>query len=167
MRRLILSSFVLLLLIAIGCKTKLTGPEPPVIYSGITNTGPDSPDPIGNIDPDDWYYPKDSTAQAYFYVRPAFPNPTGGWATLRYNLPTDETVKIWLDDPILKRTTILVNTLKRAGNYSISIDPSYHDSTLSHTRPDGIFRLFIQVTSNTKYPIVHGDILYISSKIRF
>ena len=154
---------ILITTLLIGCKSNSTEPNYNEKYTGITNTGPDGPTPIGNVDVDDWYYSnKDSVFDNHikfsFKVYPAYPNPTNRYFTLMFQLPKDDSVKIWLDDPGMNKSSILLNSFRPAGIYSIKIDLLYGDSLLS--RPNSISRLYIDVESNNSYPKVHGDVQY-------
>ncbi len=130
------------------------------IYSGITETAPDSPTPIGNIDPDDWLYPPPDTGIVHtpllYAAWPAFPNPTNRYTTFNYAVPKYDSVVVWIDDKPENKKTTLVSGYRNAGVYSIQVDLLYGNGTLN--RKEGIIRLFFSVPSNPSFKTVHGDI---------
>jgi hypothetical protein len=100
-------------------------------FTGITETGPDGPEPIGNIDPDDWllqfdYSPNDTTpAVLSLSVDPVYPNPTQRFTTLSFAIPTSDSVVIWLEDKPEGKDTILLSSKLKAGIYTLLIDLFY------------------------------------------
>ncbi len=132
------------------------------IYSGITETAPDSPTPIGNIDPDDWLIPPLDTGIVHiptgYGAWPVFPNPVNRFTTFQFSVPQSDSVVIWIDDRPQNKKTILVSEFKTAGLYRLQIDLLYGDSLL--VRKEGIIRLFFSIPSNANFKTVHGDIQF-------
>jgi len=147
----IIMIFVLLIL---SCSETPTEPE--IKYSGITETSSAGPEPIGNIDPDDWYYhPTSINEPVQYSVAPAYPNPATRGSTLSFVLPQLDTIKIWIHDPMRNKEAILFDQEFTSGYYSINLDFQYGDSTL--TPIEGIVRVFIKF-NNKEIPLIHGDI---------
>lgn len=155
----------LLLLISIilfyGC-AETVPTEAEVIYSGITETNRNSPIPIGNVDEDDWrYIPHNGsvTSMPVFYsVAPAYPNPTEREATLQITIPKNDSVNIWIDNPMLgTEYKILDKTKMVAGSYDVKIDLLNGDS--DSNCENGIARVFIQFLGNDTLSTIHGDIM--------
>ena len=160
MKVVILFYSTLLFLLFISCDDN--GIENSEVYSGITETASDSPDPIGNIDPDDWLVPPPDTGIVHipmvYAAWPAFPNPANRFTTFQFAVPQSDSVVIWIDDRPQNKITTLVSEYKTAGLYSIQIDLLYGDSSL--VRKEGIIRLFFSIPSNTNFKTVHGDIQF-------
>ncbi len=159
-----LNSIIIISLILIfsGCK-KENPVEVDNSFYGITETNVNG-DLIGNIDSDDWlpqfnYSPNDTTpAIVVFSVKPAYPNPTERFTTVSFSLPTNDSVKVWLEDrPEGKDTTILSSYLI-AGQYQLLIDLNYGNDLLN--RKEGLLRLHIEVPTRKVIPKVHGDVEY-------
>jgi hypothetical protein len=147
------------MLLLISCND--TSVDPELDYNGITETNDSGPEPIGNIDKDDWLEQYDLIRDGIsiplsYAVYPAYPNPTTRFSKLRFALPKSDSVLIILDDKAInKRTTIFTQKLA-AGIHEITIDLFYGDPEMK--REEGIVRLFFQIPTLKTFPQVHGDI---------
>ena len=135
--------------------------DPSKIYLGITETGPAGPEPIGNIDHDDWleqfdYSVVDGTIPLSYSVSPAYPNPTTRYCNLRFAVPMSDSVVIILDDRALDKTTTILSERLNPGTYNILIDLNYGDDFL--IRDESIVRLYFYIPTISVFPEVHGDI---------
>lgn len=143
--------------------------EPAKNYTGITRTSEASPDPIGEVDPDDWYYstdtsdtvPSDSLGPvdvlpAKLSVYPAYPNPTTRYTRIRISLPQQDSVKVWINDPMSNKETVIVNRTLNAGVYEFQVDLNYGEDNF--IRKPGIVRAFIDFINISDVPLIHGDI---------
>lgn len=142
-----------------GCKKELIAPlmtsDP---YSGITETGPDSPDPIGIYDPNDWKSPpSDSAGGLSLKVYPAYPNPTNGKFKFLFALPVDDSVIIYIDDWPNGKTIPILKNLLSAGLFEIEIDLNNGYENIQ--RKEGIVRLFFYARGKLSYS-TFGDIEY-------
>ncbi len=154
--------FVVLLFIAslfISCKDSLVDTE--LVYSGITETNENGPNPIGKIDKEDWLEQYDLVLnEGYlpvsYAVYPAYPNPTTRFSKVRFALPRQDSVVIVVDDKALNRKTIILSQKLNAGIHEVTIDFLYGDSKLK--REEGIARVFFQIPTLKTFPNVHGDI---------
>jgi len=126
-------------------------------YTGITRTGPDDPTPLGIIDPDDWYFNPDSSAiYNSFIVFPAYPNPSCNHTILTIRLPRATYTKIWMDNPMVDKETILLDRLLEAGGHAIQVNLLVGDN--NDLLVEGIVRVFFEFDSLKTYPLLHGDI---------
>ncbi len=135
--------------------------EPESKYSGITHTGEGGPEPIGEVDPDDWFYGNDSTISgisipAGYCVWPAYPNPTARYTTIKIALTRQDSVKVWIDDPMSNKKTVIVNRNLLAGVHEFLVDLNYGDDNF--VRKTGIVRVFFDFFSISDIPLIHGDI---------
>lgn len=158
----ILKVFLIILLLFLMNNCSEDNPiEPEKKYSGITRTSSASPDPIGEIDPDDWYYEPDTSSSGTsipmkLSVFPAYPNPTTRYTTIRIATPQQDSIKIWIDDPMSSKQTIIVNKVLYAGVYEFQVDLNYGDDNFD--RKTGIVRAFVDFTNVKDLPVIHGDI---------
>jgi len=133
----------LFLLIIVGCKTKINEPiiskDP---YTGITETGSDSPDIIGNFDPDDWKFPAD-TNKISLKIFPAYPNPTNGIFNFAFQIPQMDSISIYIDDWPNNRIIQIKNNWMNAGSYYITINLKTGFENIQ--RKEGIVRLFFKM----------------------
>ena len=154
----IIMIFVLLIL---SCSETPTEPE--IKYSGITETSSAGPEPIGNIDPDDWYYhPTSINEPVQFSVAPAYPNPANRYTTLHFTIPKVDSVKVWLHDPMRDKEVILINQHLHAGTYEMQIDLLCLIDTTENCEnysnlKEGIVRVFVDFNEED-IPLIHGDI---------
>ena len=130
-------------------------------YSGITRTSADNPEPVGEIDPDDWYYQPDTSAGGVtipttYSVWPAYPNPTTRYTTVRFSMPQLGKIKIWIDDPMANKETIILDDTYSPGIHEKTIDLFYGND--NYDRKEGIIRAFIDFISASEIPLIHGDI---------
>lgn len=135
--------------------------EPVKNYTGITRTSEVSPEPIGEIDPDDWYYEPDTSGSGNVIpmklsVFPAYPNPTTRFTRIRIAIPQQDSVKVWIDDPMSNKETVIVNHKLNAGVYEFQVDLNYGDDNF--IRKPGIVRAFIDFINISDVPLIHGDI---------
>jgi len=148
--------FITIAVILISCKDTTTGPEP---FSGITETGDISPEPIGNVDPDDWKCISDCPKPgepdtssymlpAYTCPSPAYPNPATRTCTFYYSLATKDSVVVTLNDKPEHVIMTLVAQKQLAGWYSVSID-------LSGLEPK-IYRLYF-IVIRPPYLVYHME----------
>jgi hypothetical protein len=129
-------------------------------YTGITPTG-EAGELLGTVDPDDWYYIRDTSSAgtslpSKYAVHAAYPNPTKRYSKFKISLPKTDSVKIWIDDPMANKETVIINTKLYAGLYSIKIDLFYGDD--KYKRNPGIVRVFVDFINVGDIPIIHGDI---------
>ncbi|MGD8778054.1 MAG: hypothetical protein PVH88_03740 [Ignavibacteria bacterium] len=133
-------------------------------FTGITETGPEGPKAIGNIDPDDWllqfnYSPNDTIPPIHsFYVNPVYPNPTQRFTTLSFGIPTSDSIVVWLEDKPEGKDVTLLSSYLIAGQYQLLIDLYYGNN--SYDRKEGLVRLHLEVPTRKVIPKVHGDIEY-------
>lgn len=131
------------------------------LFLGITETGEDGPGKIGNVDPTDWlerfnYFTKDSVIGRYsISIPPASPNPTTRYTTLRYLIPANDSIKIWLED-VFGNHTLIKTEYMLAGKFDEKIDLLYDKN--GHERKAGIYRLYFSVVTRPEVPLVKGDI---------
>jgi hypothetical protein len=160
MKRLVIIPLFLISIIAIISCSDINSPIKK-IFSGITETGQDGPEPIGNIDTTDWllrfdYNTNDSSLSRYtISVPPAFPNPTTRYTTLRYMLPTIDSIKIWLEDEFGNKS-ILKSEYVLAGVHNEKIDLLFDKE--GNERNNGIYRIYFKVVTRPKVPLVKGDV---------
>ena len=151
---------ILLMMLFYSCSDNKNNPiESSDIYSGITVTGPESPEPIGTIDPDDWLIPTVihiPLGPSEYAVRPAYPNPTSRFTSIEYTVPTQDSVYIWIDDRPENKKVIIVSEYQAVGWYSVKIDLLYGSDSIK--RKEGIIRLFFSFPNNLNFKTVHGDI---------
>ncbi|MFA5806233.1 MAG: hypothetical protein WC879_16475 [Melioribacteraceae bacterium] len=100
------------MLLIISCKDSSVEPE--LVYSGITVTNESGPEPIGNIDLDDWlqqwdYVDDIDLIPTSYTVYPAYANPTKRFSKLRFALAKSDSVVIVLDDKDLNRKTTVLS----------------------------------------------------------
>lgn len=125
-------------------------------YTGITVTGPDSPDPIGIIDINDWL----PISELNFKVLPAYPNPASVSCSIRFSLSQSDSVQILIDDHPINRLKILADKLFNAGTYSFEIDFLYNGEFSTSKRSEGIARIFFKVFHNQKIYQTFGDVKF-------
>ena len=92
--------------------------------TGITETNETGPDPIGNIDENDWCPPQQSigpggTISEEDGMRPAYPNPTKNSTQLGYQIVQSTQVKLQIinKDKVIVR--LLVDAIQPAGSYTV------------------------------------------------
>jgi len=134
--------------------------EPGENYTGITQTDA-AGNQIGEIDMDDWYYEPDTSDQGIgiplkFSVFPAYPNPTTRYTSIIIATPEYDSVKVWIDDPMSNKQTVIVNRALSAGVHKIKIDLYYGDD--NYESQTGIVRAFIDFVNIADLPLIHGDI---------
>lgn len=86
--------------------------------TGITETDETGPEPIGNIDENDWC----SNLQDGWALLPAYPNPATENVSFRYNLAFTFRVKLQIINKDKKVVRLLVDGLQQAGNYAVRWD---------------------------------------------
>lgn len=146
----------------ISCKDSVLTDED-LAFKGITETN-EKGELIGAVDNEDWleqwnYPDKDSNGNMIpvtYSVKPAYSNPTARFTTLRYAVPFNDSVHIVLDDRIMNKSTVLLSKKIRAGYYELKIDLKYGNPEL--VREDGLVRLYYQIPTQKKFPLVYGDI---------
>lgn len=166
MKKYLLLTVVCFAAVIISCKETVETEED-LTFKGITETN-ENGELIGEKDSGDWleqwnYQVKDSGGSyiPFIYsVKPAYPNPTKRFATLRYSVPFDDSVHIELDDIVMNKKTVLLSKKIKAGYYSLYIDLKYGNPEL--VRKDGLVRLYFRVPTKEKFPLVYGDIKVIS-----
>ena len=151
--------FILLLIFTIititGCtEEKSTEPESKNTFTGITETSQFGPDPIGNIDEDDWK-PIDEIG---FKIFPAYPNPTDYRFVIRFSLQESATVKIVLDDKPMNIANTITNRKYPEGVSQLYVDALY--GSPEQIRNEGIMRVYITVTTEDKEYSTYGDVEY-------
>lgn len=130
-------------------------------FSGITETSENSPDPIGNIDSTDWlprfdYLTNDSSLGVYtISVKPAFPNPTARFTTIRYSIPAKDSIVIWIEDKYGNKS-IVKSEYVLAGLFDEKIDLLYDNN--GNTRSPDIYRIFFKVITRKEVPLIKGDV---------
>lgn len=151
--KIIFLMFLVIILICFGCSEEDNPTEPTKKYSGITRTGLDNSTPIGEIDTNDWYFNK---GEQWVEVFPAFPNPTKRYSYIHFTLKKQTYLKIWIDDPIAQKDTLIRNGIFHAGSYMGHLDFFYGDDNF--IRKDGIVRVFFSFDSLPNIPLIYGDI---------
>ncbi|KAF0139969.1 MAG: hypothetical protein FD122_2870 [Stygiobacter sp.] len=150
----------------ISCKDSILTDED-LAFKGIMETN-EKGELIGEVDNEDWleqwnYPEKDSNGNMIpltYSVKPAYPNPTKRFTTLRYSVPFDDSVHIELDDRVMNKKTVLLSKKMKAGYYSLYVDLKYGNPEL--VRKDGLVRLYFRVPTKEKFPLVYGDLKVIS-----
>ena len=135
-----------------------SGTNPSNEFSGITRTGEGSPDPIGEIDPDDWLLPGDIPSVGLpieYYVMPAYPNPCNHSTTIQFSVAQRDSVNIWVDDKPEGEIILIMNSVLNPGVYSVNVDLSEPSN-----RKEGILRFYFDFPLNPDFEEVHGDILF-------
>ena len=159
------------LAVIFSCKEKST--ETSIPFQGITETSSAGPDPIGNIDPDDWRpmmncssNPKiasllltdrarnDSVIRVDIpsctKIYPAYPNPASKSFTIEFSLSGADSVVLTLNST---PSTVIKNLAQRrfvAGTYSYYVDGS--------DLAPAIYRLYITVYRQSDVLSSYGDI---------
>jgi hypothetical protein len=146
---------ILFALLIISCSED-NPTEPKKNYTGITRTSEDSPDPIGEIDSDDWYPDTSGNGLSTYSVLPAYPNPTTRYTKIRICTPEHNSIKIWIDDPMSNKQTIIVDRVLNAGVHEFKVDLYYGDD--NYERKIGVVRAFIDFVKIADIPLIHGDI---------
>ncbi len=121
----------------ISCKDSILTDED-LAFKGIMETN-EKGELIGEVDNEDWleqwnYPEKDSNGNMIpltYSVKPAYPNPTKRFTTLRYSVPFDDSVHIELDDRVMNKKTVLLSKKINAGYYSLYMDLKYSDHLFS------------------------------------
>jgi hypothetical protein len=159
----LLLTAALALVILISCDDGPTEPKPK--YTGITETSASGPEPIGEVDPDDWLIPESDTsdrcgigAPTSFGVYPAYPNPTDRSTNIKFTLPVKDSVVIWVDDADENKEINVLSKTLPPGTHQLTID--FEDSTAFKVKYERILRVFVETPVNDTIPTVHGDVKY-------
>lgn len=151
-----------LTLFLLSCNGESIEPEEEK-FSGITETGPESSEPIGKSDENDWIMVpvsgnvledvlSDYPAMA---LKPAYPNPTAGnKVTLLFSISRASRITMYIaDKPGSIVEYIFKNEEKNAGEYKFLY-------TFNSNLKEGIYRVYLEIISpNAKYKSF-GDIQY-------
>jgi len=126
-------------------------PGYPSPFSGITHTLEGGPEPVGEVDPNDWK----SIPQVGLVVYPAYPNPTDPFSHLKFTLNQKLFVKVELDDPVNRKIITYDERQLEPGTYQIYIDFNYEP----FQRPlDTIVRINIYAEKDGAQYSTYGDI---------
>lgn len=151
MNKFFLLIILFLFVMFLGCKENTNEPIN-IKYSGITKTGANNPNPIGDIDLDDWKSLPEVGAEVF----PAYPNPTNGYTRFQFKCTDNDSVIVALDDPVENKYSIVYSKKIIAGYYSLDLSLTY--GAITQQRKDGIVRLFFTVVRNGKNYKTYGDI---------
>lgn len=122
-------------------------------FKGITQTGPESPEPIGGMyDPSDWCYSNinffskgnvEVPMPVGFEFGPCYPNPIklNGTTIIGFAIPESKIVRVYVIDKSQKVLDTLVNESLAAGRY----EREYNTEGL----PKGIYRLIMEFDEYT------------------
>ncbi|GAB4185805.1 MAG: hypothetical protein Kow00108_23240 [Calditrichia bacterium] len=159
---------IIVFLTFVSC-TEKTPLEPEKNYTGITQTSEEGPFPIGDIDPDDWFFEPDTSdsdsgifGPLTYSVYPAYPNPTTRYTKIQISIPRQTLVKMWIDDPMSDKETVIFHRNFLAGTYEFLLDLKYGEENF--LRQPGIVRVFIDFIDVVDIPLIHGDIQIIEEQ---
>ncbi|MEW6511967.1 MAG: hypothetical protein AB1428_13530 [Bacteroidota bacterium] len=147
-------SFLLPAVVSLCCTDLGTEPD---LFSGITETGPSGPQPIGKIDIDDWRQislcdPPDSiyNFQRCVFVAAAYPNPASGGSNFQFTIPGWDSVVITLND----RPDHAIDWVARR-----RIPPGTHQFSVPLTGLEPkLYRLYFSVIRPPQVWTTYGDI---------
>ena len=158
----------------VSCKKNNVADPPAGIttpFTGITETAPTGPEPIGNVDPDDWkplmncpsnpkilhvsspvYSVRNDTTQLppCTKIYPAYPNPASKSSTIYFSLNERDSVVI---TPNSTPTNVMKELIKQrlaAGTYAIQVNGS-------DLQP-AIYRVYITVFRQSDVLSSYGDV---------
>ena len=150
------SLFILVLALGLSCKED--SPVETERFTGITETL-NTPDPVGNVDPDDWKLmfdcpPVDTTVPSSLptctRAFPVYPNPASGSTTLTFSVVQKDSIIITLFDRPNHVVDTVANQRFLNGVYSYVID--------LHGRELIIHRLYFVVVRPSGTFSTYGDI---------
>jgi len=168
----ILTYFLLISTFSFSCKNNNTI-QPEITFEGITETSDKGPEPIGNIDPDDWKammncssIPKIGninnsdtvgpvvTIPKCTKIYPVYPNPANKSFAVNFSLNEADSVFVTLNSSPSNVVKELVKQRLMAGAYSITVN----GSDLS----PGIYRIYIFVYRASDVLTSYGDVKLIN-----
>ncbi len=144
------SLIILLIILLLNCGDSFN-------ITGITETDESGPDPIGNVDENDWC----SDRVIGFALFPAFPNPTNGELSIQFQISSPFWVKLQIINNDKKIVRLLIednieageNTKRAPGTYQIRWDA--RDDSGNRVK-DGFYR--VEFFLNGGEFQCHGDI---------
>ena len=108
--------FLVILIFMLNCGDSLN-------ITGITETDETGPDPIGNIDENDWCPPQHSGTGEVIRIEdglyPAYPNPTNNGTILLFEIGQSTRVKLQIINKHKKVVRLLVDEIKNAGLFTV------------------------------------------------
>ncbi len=126
----------------------VSGSCPENRFSGITETGPSGPAPIGNIDPNDWK-PLSISGDTY-YLSAAYPNPTSDACSVHFQSPGEDSLIVSLNDTPSHVIKTIASRRLSPGVYLWRWSNSDLES--------GIYRVYFAVVRPHNVYVTYGDI---------